>query len=102
MEIRQYNVYKFEELSKEAKKKAIDKWYESEDYPFLGEDIMQELEYLDTLKIFEDVKLQYSLSNCQGDGVSFSANIILSRYLDTKKYSVTKKDDICNAIYKFV
>ena len=90
METRTYNVYKFNELTKEAKENAINKWYEDEEYPFLEEDLRQELENIDTLKLFSDVKLQYSLSCCQGDGLSFSASIDIDAWLKAKKY--TKKN----------
>lgn len=102
METRTYQVYKFMELPKETREKVIQKWYESEDYPFIEEDIMQELIKLDTLKLFSDVKLQYSLGYCQGDGLSFSANIDFTAYLKSKNLSIDKIDLLSNAVYKFI
>lgn len=100
---RNYQVYDFKELSKEAKYYAIEKWYENEDYPFLEDYIQEELHQLDEHEIFEDIKLQYSLSYCQGDGLSFSAHINLKNFLDniySKKLQQFKKDTIQNYIYK--
>lgn len=101
METRTYNVYKFNELSKEAKQHAIDKWYEHEDYPWLEEDLRQELENLDTLKLFSDVKLQYSLSCCQGDGLSFAASIDIDAWLKEQGYSKENIEALNEHIYKF-
>jgi hypothetical protein len=71
------NIYQFSELSDEAKQKAIDKWYEFEDYPFLEEELTQ----LVTEKLEEagvkhnSINLLYSLSYCQGDGLCFTGTI---------------------------
>lgn len=100
METRSYNVYKFSELSKEAKEYAIAKYYENEEYPFLEEDILSELSQLDTLKIFSDIKLRYSLNYCQGDGLSFSANIDVDEYLKNKDLSQDNKQLISMEVYK--
>lgn len=67
------NIYSFEELSTEAKEKAIEYFRENEDYPFLKEDLEMQLEDLlkeNGIKATE-AKLYYSLSNCQGDGLMF-------------------------------
>ena len=101
MELRTYKVFKFEELDEATKQKAIDKWYEAEDYPFLEEDIRAELEHLDTFKLFSDVRLQYSLSYCQGDGLSFSAQIDLEAYLKSKKWKEKSIKKLTDEVYKF-
>jgi hypothetical protein len=75
-------VYDFDELSKEAKEKAIEKWYENEQYECLTDDIDMYISEIDGY--FYDRKLQYSLSNCQGDGLSFSAKFDLKKWLDDK------------------
>lgn len=71
-------VYEFKELSPEAKKKALDNWYENEDYPFLSEDLT---EYTKTLLSDNgitnnngDLKVYASLSHSQGDGACFVGN----------------------------
>lgn len=69
-----YEVYKFEELSREAKDKAIQRWYENEDYPFLNDDLTEELKYWlneEKIEIVDGLKMYYSLSYCQGDGFCF-------------------------------
>lgn len=82
---REYKVFNFDELSKEAKQKAIDQYYDYEmqyGYHFLEDDISEELKQIDDC--FSDVKLQYSLSYCQGDGLSFSGELDLKKFLETK------------------
>ena len=72
----EYEVYKFEELSDEAKEKVIAKWYENEQYEFLDEDIQEELYYLLNEAGIKfrpaGVKAYFSLSYSQGDGVCFT------------------------------
>jgi hypothetical protein len=70
-------VYSFSELSNEAKEKAIEKYYENENYPFLSDDLTESCkEYLkENNCIYRDIKLYYSLSNCQGDGLCFIGEI---------------------------
>lgn len=98
-----YKVYNFNELEEDIQQKIIDKWYEKEDYHFLSNDIREELNYLDKHKIFNDVKLYYSLSNCQGDGLSFDSEIDLHKFLEkiySKKLKTNQFDAICNYVYK--
>ena len=66
-------VYDFRELSKEAKQIAIDKWYEHEDYPMLNDNLFDNFCELATLHgvEYENIKLYYSLSHSQGDGLCF-------------------------------
>ena len=75
-------VYDFDELSDEAKQKAIDKWYENEDYPWLEDDMAGFLSENDPY--FCDKKIQYSLSYCQGDGLSFESKFDLEKWLKDK------------------
>lgn len=76
-------VYKFSELkTKEARQKAID-WYKKtlDDDPeilFGFEDYCSERA---KEAGFNDIKVQYSLSCCQGDGLSFSGEIDLKRVI---------------------
>ena len=71
------NVYKFNELSEDVQQKVIDKYYENETYPFLSEDLTESCkEYLKENDCnYSDIKLYYSLSNCQGDGLCFTGEI---------------------------
>jgi len=74
MEKREYTVYKFNELSVEAKEKAIEKWYEQEDFFGLTDDLEESCKDLLTankVKLKEGLKIYYSLSYCQGDGLCF-------------------------------
>jgi len=69
-------VYNFNELSDEVKQKVIDKWYEEEDYPFLSEDLTEQTKMLlDENNVeYDDLKVYYSLSCSQGDGLCFIGN----------------------------
>lgn len=78
---KEYRVYQFNELSDDVKERVIEKWYEHEDYPFLGDDIKGELEQLDKHGIFSEVELMYSLSCCQGDGLCFKASIDFDKFI---------------------
>jgi len=96
-------VYKFSELSEEIRKKVIERWYDNEDYPYLTDDLLQKLAHFDKAKIFSDVKMAYSLSNCQGDGLSFSSTINLEAFLKkvySKKLSSEKIRLLLDYIYK--
>ena len=73
-----YSVYNYNELSKEAKKKALNEAYEvlaQERVEGLQENILEEMEY--KYNIVPD-ELFYSLSYSQGDGLCFILKNILS------------------------
>lgn len=76
-------IYRFNELSNEAKQKVIDNHYENEEYDFLYYDLSESLrEYLKEANCeFYDIKLYYSLTNCQGDGLCFEGDV----YKDGKR-----------------
>lgn len=71
------NLYEFNELSDKAKQKAIDKWYEAGDYYFLTEDLTESCKFLlESNKVeYSDIKILYSLSSSQGDGLCFTGTI---------------------------
>lgn len=97
--IKEIQVFKFDELSVEAKERARQDYCEIEDYSFL---IEEELKQTD--ECFDEVKLQYSLSYCQGDGLSFSGELNLRKFLTlvySKKRKLNKKmiDLLCDWIY---
>lgn len=74
MRIAETKVFTFDELSQEAKEVAIEKqrqWqYEYGEYLHFFQDTCEE----HIMRAgFNGIKLQYSLSYCQGDGLSFSA-----------------------------
>lgn len=73
-EIIEKSIYKFEELTEDAKQQAIDKWYDEEEYNLQGEQFTDFAEELLLLLGFEGVKISYSLSSCQGDGFSFTCD----------------------------
>ena len=77
-------VYQFNELTETAQKKAIE-WYKT----ILNNDgdILQFFNEYAKEKAsengFDNIKLQYSLSNCQGDGLSFSCdNFDIEKFLN--------------------
>jgi hypothetical protein len=69
------NLYSYEELSEKAIEKALKQHIENNDFCFLKDDLTEQLK--EKLKennikvIHEDLTLRYSLSYCQGDGLSF-------------------------------
>jgi hypothetical protein len=73
-----YQVYTFDELPNGIREKVIQKWYESEDYPFLTEELTELTKsLLEENKIeFSNLSLQYSLSYSQGDGLCFTGDFI--------------------------
>jgi len=86
METRTYQVYKYQELPREAQEKALENWRIDMDYTFL-EEYMNELlaEKLTKNKITtesEETSLEYDLSYCQGSHVSFSGRFFLPEYPD--------------------
>jgi len=69
----QTNVYKFNELSTEAKQKAIDIYYANNHHEGLSDQLTESLynQIADNGITHENLELLYSLSWSQGDGVCF-------------------------------
>jgi len=69
-------LYDFDELSDEAKSKALDNHNEHNDHDFLSENLNDYLsQLLEEAEIKTDnAKLFYSLGYCQGDGVCFEGD----------------------------
>lgn len=82
MRTKRIKLFTFEELTSEAQKTAIENErnnaYEFVELDFLKDDAEGQLSTVG----FENAKLSYSLTNCQGDGLSFKADINLSYFLD--------------------
>lgn len=77
MEIKQIPVYKYEELSEEAKDRVRAKYKVSDDwFQELDEEVIEKLGTLG----FYNVETRFSLSG-QGSGFSFTGNIDLEKYL---------------------
>lgn len=75
MELKQIEIYKYDELSEDAKQKALSDYNQNNDYDFLSDDLNEYLkQLLEDNNIKGDAKLFYSLSYCQGDGVCFEGN----------------------------
>jgi hypothetical protein len=66
-------VYKFEELSQEAREVAIENYRNKNDVylDFFNDDAVEQIE---KAGFYGDIDLQYNLSYSQGDGLSFSCN----------------------------
>jgi len=75
METRQINVYEFKELNKDIQEKVLNRFREQNEYDFLEENLTESLKDLlkkNKIKVVnDDLKIHYSLSYCQGDGVCF-------------------------------
>ena len=74
---KEYKVYKYEELSDEAKENAKINYLETLDSDSFTEIIYEDLQSLYG-KGIENLKTYYSLSNCQGDGLCFYGKIYLN------------------------
>ena len=74
MRVKETKVYEFKELSNDAKERAITKWYENEEYPFLGDDLQESLNNLlsESGCEYNDVSVWFSLSYSEGDGLCFT------------------------------
>ena len=74
---KKYKVFSFEELSQEAKDKARQTFNESNDYPFLQDDLREYIheELLENGYTHEEITPLYSLSYCQGDGLMLESVI---------------------------
>lgn len=73
-----HTVYTFDELTDEARQKAIDKYNENNDLPFLSDDMREQLTevLLPKYKMTcDNAEVFYSLSYCQGDGAMFEGTI---------------------------
>jgi hypothetical protein len=68
-------LYTFNELSDEAKQVAIEE-YRSEDHVHLDFFHDDAVEQIEKAGFYGNVELQYSLSYCQGDGLSFGCDRI--------------------------
>jgi len=97
-------LYKFEELSKEAKENAIANYIEknkdsiTEMRNYMFQDCLpDELQYLEYS--FTPTNFSYSLSYCQGDGLSFTFELDLEEYLN--KYFSYLKDSEKNVITNY-
>lgn len=76
MKIKKIKTYEFHELSSKAKERAKNQYYEREDYEYLSDDLMEilkeQLKENDIELLNEkSLKIFYSLSNRQGDGLCF-------------------------------
>lgn len=66
--LKEIKLYKYEELSKEAKEKVNDKYLEFRcECGFFEELVKSDLEYSKGIKVTEDFEVEYDLSYCQGD-----------------------------------
>lgn len=77
---KEYNVYDFSELSEDAKEKAK-QWYLDNDF---RQSVFTGIYEQDLQNIFPDseLKLQYSLNYCQGDGLNIYGNLDVNNILN--------------------
>ena len=86
----EYRVYKFKELSSKAKE-AVKNWYLDDPYirDFFTEDCEQ---YLKNLFPNSELKVEYSLNYCQGDGFNIYGKIYLDEVLERIVDKFTEKE----------
>ena len=87
---KEYKVYRYNELSKEARERA-DKWYletyhTTEDFSTMVRDT------LDDIYELEDLDFQYSLNFCQGDGFNLYGKIEFLDILERIKDNLTESE----------
>ena len=103
MRVETRKIFIFDELSQEAQEKAIEyfrncKQQDGDLLMFFSDNVVEQLKE----KGWNDVKLQYSLSCCQGDGLSFSGKLNLRWFLENEyshKLPKYKINAICEYIY---
>jgi hypothetical protein len=85
-------LYKFEELTKDAKIKAIENWRDSMDWTIESEYISENFEYRLKELGYPTDDLEWRLSYSQGDGVAFygyiDMNVVARRLLDGDSLSL--------------
>ena len=98
MRIKQIKVYKYEELSKESKEKALENYRTDLDYDCLGEDMKlyteQELENNKIYIIEDSLELAYDLSYCQGRFYSFFGHFKWKCYYITIERGYRHNDEL--------
>ena len=97
-------LFNFNELTDDAKEKAVENYIEKNRYSIQeinSEMFYEDLSYdLETKEpSFYNAKFQYSLSYCQGDGLSFSFDLNIIDYLN--KYFPNLKGSIKNVISEY-
>ena len=104
--VREYEVYSYEELGEEAKERArqtISEAIVEQNFDYLDEDLLTILSEDYDLKE-DNIKLHYSISYCQGDGLSFDCKDLLeSKYFKNKMYeglTVNEKISLSKMINK--
>lgn len=90
----EFKVYYFEELSEQAKKKAIEDFRRRGTWEQWDNDVLSEYfkERLMEYGFYDDVQIEFSLGYCQGDGVAFYGEIDFSVWLENHQDHFTKKE----------
>ena len=90
---KKYKVYNYTELSKEAKEKVRGTFGE-DDADFTTEQLKEDFAYKlqEDYPYFKEAVFAWSLSNCQGDGLSFSCDVDLEKFIDIKISKIRARD----------
>lgn len=106
---KKYEVFNYDELSDSAKERVRNFFGENDadiETDMLEEDFKYYVE--EKYPYYSGLKFQWSLGHCQGDGLSFSAQINLSKYLDANANNKGSKafnlktsvyDAVCNFVW---
>lgn len=98
MKTKTVKVYSFSELSNNAQEKAINNYYENEEYFYLSEDLNEELNQIDSY--FYDTKIYYSLNYCQGDGLCILGDFDFDKWIKDKyNFKQSVNDTVYNLVY---
>lgn len=84
-----YEVYTYDELNEEAKENAKQWYLDGQDSDQFTHFVMEDLK---NLFPHSELKIQYSLNNCQGDGFNIYGSVDLKDVLNHRKDYFTEKE----------
>ena len=87
--VKTYEVYTYDELNEEAKERVKEWYLESQDPDLFTDIVMEDLKILFP---HSELKIQYSLNSCQGDGFNIYGSVDLKDVLNYRKDYFTGKE----------
>ena len=74
-------VFKFDELKSDVQEKVLSRFRRDVDLDFSNDYLQERFKEMATEKGFDNSSFNWCLGYCQGDGVSFTANVDLEKFL---------------------
>lgn len=87
--VKTYEVYTYDELNEKGKERVKKEYLESQDPGLFTDIVMEDLKILFPRS---ELKIQYSLNNCQGDGFNIYGSVDLKDVLNYRKDYFTEKE----------